>query len=714
MACAAALSLSPITVGYCSELTLRDSCPRLTPFPSRVPHATPLQVWEDAEIDRYIRSSPLVSPADYSLLRRAHVVEKTDLFRLLVLYHEGGLYMDMDRPYNRPMREVLASDETRLLLPLFEFDFVQDMMCSAPGNPMMRRAAELNMQRRREIEPRRNRATGYLEAHDVYRLGPMTWFHAATESLFGELLLPMRQPFLHMPLVRPLVVARALMRNVTAAVQASAPLIVADLETPCHTLVYQAPHAVCLAETSNWDKHALYRKKNVSHWVFATENGDDPSEVKAGVELPRGVYCARTNRTLLSRCRKCSLVECEYDCMIKIRQGLPCHFISYDSKGGGEGHPRCLLHTRCERSLNEEEKERNRVANAAALSGAGLVDHYLGQTERFWNLSALHAIGSQMRRSHSAASRRGRGAHSSQPGRALFESNAQGGHAATTEGQRASSQTIPAAHAVHWAEALAAAASRTDYASYRRTLAQRVATGALGASGAMRAYCYNWWHPGKPHGIGCGELEHVGGDGGNAGKALCAPQKLLERASPCHIISVGSDGDAAFEADIHERAPHCRIDTYDGTLVGPHRSALRKRIPPYVHFHAENWGRETWREVANLTAGSGRGGDGAVGVAILKMDCESCELDALPQLLEHVPVTQIVVETHGCQYGKHGRAKTGTAGASGADSVAALSGVDEMHKLMTSLWQLGYRVFAREDNILWSDGTCIEFSLMRA
>ena len=43
-----------------------------------------MRVWDDAEITTYLRSSPLVSPADFALLQDAHIVEQSDLFRLLV------------------------------------------------------------------------------------------------------------------------------------------------------------------------------------------------------------------------------------------------------------------------------------------------------------------------------------------------------------------------------------------------------------------------------------------------------------------------------------------------------------------------------------------------------------------------------------------------------------------------------------------------------
>lgn len=308
------------------------------------------------------------------------IVEKSDLFRLLLLYHEGGFYQDIDRPYNRPLREVL-SNATRVLLPLYVFDFVQDMMCSAPRNPLLLRAVQLNLERRRELAPRRSNRTGFLEAHDVYRLGPVTWYHAVTETLFGERFLPDRQPFLHFPLVRPIVVATQIMKYVTPAVKEQAPLILAHFETACHTMVYQASHGVC-NEEALINKHKVYARQNVSHWVSATEHSDDPSELKAGVEVAAGIACVRQSNdsSVLGWCDRCTRVECEYDCLLKMAAGKPCRFISYDAQGGAQGRPKCLLHREC-KLVESPEGGIPRVGR----------DLYTGHLVHFWNYSDVLA-----------------------------------------------------------------------------------------------------------------------------------------------------------------------------------------------------------------------------------------------------------------------------------------------------------------------------------
>ena len=94
---------------------------------------------------------------------------------------------------------------------------------------------------------------------------------------------------------------------------------------------------------------------------------------------------------------------------------------------------------------------------------------------------------------------------------------------------------------------------------------------------------------------------------------MCEPDVTL--AAPCQVVSIGSNGDASFESDIHKFAPHCKIDTWDGTLVG-HRSRLRRALPSYVNFRPRNMDSESWRAYAQHAKAA------PVHVNILKVDCE--------------------------------------------------------------------------------------------
>ena len=50
-----------------------------------------VRAYNDSEIESYLRESlPLFDEAAYADVRERHIVEKTDLWRLVVLYKEGG------------------------------------------------------------------------------------------------------------------------------------------------------------------------------------------------------------------------------------------------------------------------------------------------------------------------------------------------------------------------------------------------------------------------------------------------------------------------------------------------------------------------------------------------------------------------------------------------------------------------------------------------
>ena len=64
------------------------------------PHWT-VREWDDAAIETYLQQR--LRPHEYRMLAHLHAVEKSDLWRLLVMCREGGLYMDIDRLVNMPM-----------------------------------------------------------------------------------------------------------------------------------------------------------------------------------------------------------------------------------------------------------------------------------------------------------------------------------------------------------------------------------------------------------------------------------------------------------------------------------------------------------------------------------------------------------------------------------------------------------------------------------
>lgn len=127
----------------------------------------------DEDIEQYLNMN--LKRWDYFKLKNKKIVEKVDLWRLLKMYLEGGIYIDIDRYCNISFDEIIEK-ETKCILPTtFNIDFSQDIMISCKGNPIFKKAIEYNLQERYLINPR-----------GVFHLGPPIYMKAVTETVFGE------------------------------------------------------------------------------------------------------------------------------------------------------------------------------------------------------------------------------------------------------------------------------------------------------------------------------------------------------------------------------------------------------------------------------------------------------------------------------------------------------------------------------------------------
>jgi len=131
-------------------------------------------IYDDNEIDTYLKNNLDIS--DYELIKDKHIVEKSDLWRLIKLYYDGGLYVDIDRFCNVKLSDIIDED-TRCVLPIcLDWDFSQDFMLTIPNSPIMAKTIEMILSRRK---------AGYTS---TFLLGPQTYMHAITLTLFGEII----------------------------------------------------------------------------------------------------------------------------------------------------------------------------------------------------------------------------------------------------------------------------------------------------------------------------------------------------------------------------------------------------------------------------------------------------------------------------------------------------------------------------------------------
>lgn len=131
-----------------------------------------IQISNTQEVDQYLQAA--LGARDWALFDRTHIVERLDFWRLLKIYNEGGVYMDIDRFCNRSFDSILQPNTQWVLPTQNEFDFSQDFMMSSPHNPAFGLALDLALSRRRAGE------------RNTYYLGPQTYMHAVTRSLCGQ------------------------------------------------------------------------------------------------------------------------------------------------------------------------------------------------------------------------------------------------------------------------------------------------------------------------------------------------------------------------------------------------------------------------------------------------------------------------------------------------------------------------------------------------
>lgn len=132
-----------------------------------------VEFYDDESVNDYLKTT--LDYSDYSLLENAHIVEKLDIWRLLKIYYDGGVYLDVDRLYNIPFDNLLT-DSIQWVLPIHNhYDFAHDFMMSSPKNPAFELAISFYFRRR------------YEGNTSIYFLGPQTYMHAVSQTLFGSI-----------------------------------------------------------------------------------------------------------------------------------------------------------------------------------------------------------------------------------------------------------------------------------------------------------------------------------------------------------------------------------------------------------------------------------------------------------------------------------------------------------------------------------------------
>ena len=194
-----------------------------------------LTIHDDADVERFLKEQ--VEPEVDALIADKHVVQKTDLWRLIKLLTEGGLYIDIDRFVDTPLDDLL-DEGTRWVLPTCrDHDFSHDFMLTAPHNPAFLCAAQLYIQRLQE---------GHTS---VYFLGPQTYMHAVTLTLLGE-----------MVDTNP---GEAVFDEIRSAIDGFGFIKTCREDPPYNTVVYRSGS---LAVDWEHEKRRFYAASGLKHW----------------------------------------------------------------------------------------------------------------------------------------------------------------------------------------------------------------------------------------------------------------------------------------------------------------------------------------------------------------------------------------------------------------------------------------------------------------
>lgn len=131
------------------------------------------EVSDDNDVACYLKDN--LSKGDFANIENRSIIEKIDVWRLVKLYNEGGLYVDIDRLCNRSLDDIITKDARMVLPTCADHDFSHDFMCSAPLNPIFYETIKLNLERRAHGET------------NIYFLGPQTYLHGVMIAMTGRI-----------------------------------------------------------------------------------------------------------------------------------------------------------------------------------------------------------------------------------------------------------------------------------------------------------------------------------------------------------------------------------------------------------------------------------------------------------------------------------------------------------------------------------------------
>lgn len=184
---------------------------------------------------------------------------------------------------------------------------------------------------------------------------------------------------------------------------------------------------------------------------------------------------------------------------------------------------------------------------------------------------------------------------------------------------------------------------------------------------------------------------------GDGGKWVCDPHRISRKRGECLVYSVGSNGEASFEAAIlRDISKECEIHVFD---FGDYEDTVAKQTGYMKNVHYHRWG------ISDRTRGSFKTLDDTVKILghekrtidIFKIDCEGCEFDTYKSWLDApVKLRQILIEVH-----------------PKLSLLRPSVKLPDTVNMFKALHDKGYVITHKEPNIMYAlRGHCVEFNLL--
>ena len=128
------------------------------------------KIWREKEVENYIKSKSELWYKYYKRINPKIIASKVDFFRYILMYYEGGIYMDVKCKFTKPIEECFDLNLDYILIKRVwsgrPYEFINGILISKVNNPMFLKV----------IEEALKRIDNYEYYHKKYRMRGRVWY----------------------------------------------------------------------------------------------------------------------------------------------------------------------------------------------------------------------------------------------------------------------------------------------------------------------------------------------------------------------------------------------------------------------------------------------------------------------------------------------------------------------------------------------------------